>query len=191
MNAPGEERSLFEYTLDAADCIATVSPEWVAFACENEAKDLTPDRVIGRPLIAFISDEETRLIYNVLLNKVRMTGIGLTVKFRCDSPTLRRFMELEIQPGAEGFLRLTARLLRAESRDAIALLNVKQPRNDEILTMCSWCKGVRLGEEWVEVEEAIEQMQLFDQPRLPRLSHGICPKCDLRMREEFGIAISV
>jgi len=188
MSVPGSDSPLFEYTLDAEDRITGVSSEWVAFACENQAADLTLEHVVGQPLLEFISDEETRLIYQVLLSKVRTTGHSLRVKFRCDSPALRRFMELEIAPLDEGALCLGGRLLKAEPREAVPLLDTNQPRSDEILTICGWCKRVHLPEAWVEVEEAVERMQLFEQPRLPRLSHGICPACDLKMREEFGIS---
>ena len=30
---------------------------------------------------------------------------------------------------------------------------------------------------WVEVEEAVNVLRLFDKPRLPRISHGICAPC--------------
>lgn len=187
MNDSQSELSRFEYTLDASDLISTVSAEWVSFARENEAPGLTPDQVVGHPLREFISDEETRLLYQVLMNKVRKTREPLSVKFRCDSPTLRRFMELLIEPMEKEGLRLTGHLLASEPRDAAILLDCGVPRDQEFLLSCSWCKRVQVGGEWVEVEKAIEQLGLFDRPRLPRLSHGICPDCNLAIREQYGM----
>lgn len=184
------EISRFEYTLDAFDRISAVSPEWVAFACENEAPGLTSDHVVGRPLREFISDEETRLLYQVLMNKVRKTGEPLSVKFRCDSPTLRRFMELRIEPTGNEGLQLTGLLVSTEPRKAAILLDCSMPRDNAILMTCSWCKRVHVGEDWIEVEEAIERLGLFDRPRLPRLSHGICPECSVGIRKQYGIRAS-
>ena len=42
--------------------------------------------------------------------------------------------------------------------------------------MCAWCKKADVGG-WVEVEEAVRRLQLFDQARLPRITHGVCPAC--------------
>lgn len=51
-------------------------------------------------------------------------------------------------------------------------------RTDAMLIMCGWCKKVALPDDrWVEVEEAVKVLQLFDAPRLPRISHGICREC--------------
>jgi hypothetical protein len=56
------------------------------------------------------------------------------------------------------------------------LLDPNFPRTEELLTMCAWCKKVKaVG--WVEVEEVVRQRQLFDRPRLPKITHGICPAC--------------
>lgn len=181
------ESSVFEYELDAEDRISMVSPEWLAFACDNDAGGLTSEEVIGRSLLEFISDAETRMIYHVLLNKARATGTSLTVKFRCDSPDLRRFMAMEIVPIEKGGIRLVSRVLRQEARRSAPLLDVCRPRSEEILTVCSWCKRVLTDNAWLEVEDAIERLHLFDRARLPQLSHGICPDCDLQMRKEFGI----
>lgn len=50
-----------------------------------------------------------------------------------------------------------------------------------LLTMCSYCKKVRIEQElWQRVEEYIGSSKMVD------LTHGICPGCMARMQEEIG-----
>jgi hypothetical protein len=44
--------------------------------------------------------------------------------------------------------------------------------------MCSWCRRVRLdAARWVEVEDAVAELRLFEDVRPPQISHGVCPIC--------------
>jgi hypothetical protein len=87
-------------------------------------------------------------------------------------------MEMEISLLSDGAVQFNTRVLRQESRDSILLLDPRAPRVSEFLTICSWCKRALLPEEeWVEVEEAIASLCLFDGTVLPQLTHGICPTC--------------
>jgi hypothetical protein len=56
-------------------------------------------------------------------------------------------------------------------------LDPRSARSGDYIPVCGWCKKVRIGEEWTEVEDAVRQLQLFEEPRLPQITHGICPRC--------------
>jgi hypothetical protein len=43
--------------------------------------------------------------------------------------------------------------------------------------MCGWCKRVAIGDAWMEVEDAVSELRLFERKVLPDISHGICPDC--------------
>jgi hypothetical protein len=43
--------------------------------------------------------------------------------------------------------------------------------------MCGWCKRVYADAKWVEIEEAIERLDLFGISKPPDTTHGICPSC--------------
>ena len=44
--------------------------------------------------------------------------------------------------------------------------------------MCSLCKRIKAYEtRWLELEEAIETLNLFDTAELPELVYGICDGC--------------
>jgi len=51
-------------------------------------------------------------------------------------------------------------------------------QSEEVLMLCSWCNRVKIGEgDWREVEDALEALQLFDEEKMPQLSHGMCNDC--------------
>ncbi len=165
------------YRIDREDRITHVNSAWLSFAEENWNIDLGRG-VLQRPIWDFIADTETRHIFRAMLAKVRESRRTISVPFRCDSPHIRRFMEMEIVPLPDNNVQFNCSLLRTERRPYMGLLDPASDRSDEYLTMCSWCKRIRLGaDEWVEVEEAVKRLDLFESEGLPQLTHGLCNGC--------------
>jgi hypothetical protein len=115
----------------------------------------------------------------MLLRRVRSELRSVDLPFRCDGPAVRREMDIRIASQASGrFVVFSARLRGEERRDEFQpLLAAETPRNEETLTMCGWCDRFLVGGEWVEVEEAAARLRLFALPRMPAISHGVCPDC--------------
>lgn len=169
----------FDYEVDEGDRLTWVSDAWLRFAEENAARALTGADVLGQSLWKSIGNWETRHIYEQLFRRVRERGVPLQVPFRCDGPAVRRFMELEIAPRGGGKLRLTGVLRREEERPPIELLSASARRNDdEIITLCAWCKAGRLKDgRWTSLEEVVTSDRVFETDHVPSVSHGICPDC--------------
>ncbi len=71
-------------------------------------------------------------------------------------------------------------------------LDVGIDRNDEFLTKCSWYKNVRVAKRnWVEIDEAIEQMKLFSAKGLTQLSHDVCILAFMRMSVKLYLSIYI
>jgi hypothetical protein len=165
------------YEVDDELTIVAVDDQWSEFARENDGLDLVPPGPLGRPLLSYIFDLPTAYLYRRLFQRVRETGVPLVVPFRCDSPKLRRFLELRLEPRAGSGFRLSTVLLRAEDRPPVPLLDRSRHHSDEHLLMCGWCKRVALPVEWVEVEVAVAALRLFERELLPEVTHGVCPTC--------------
>ncbi|MDZ7752473.1 MAG: hypothetical protein U5S82_12550 [Gammaproteobacteria bacterium] len=172
-----EVRDRFTYAIDATDRIDSVSAEWLAFAARNDSPHLTERSVIGRSLFDFITEPTTAQIYRIAIQRVRDNEESITVPFRCDGPHCRRFMELHMSPRADGGVCFESRLLQEEPRPTVMLLDATLAHGSDLLKMCSWCKRLMVEGTWMEVEEAIARLRLFDSRRLPEVSHGICPQC--------------
>jgi hypothetical protein len=62
--------------------------------------------------------------------------------------------------------------------DPVALLDPAVPRNpDTLLRMCAWCKKLDVEGTWLEIQDAIGRLRLFDHPAVPAITHGICDRC--------------
>lgn len=169
------------YRIDPRDIITFVNPEWDRFAAENASPEAASDRILSRSLWDFIADETTRHLYRDMLKGVR-TGRRLRFPFRCDSPDCRRFLELDARHLDDGAVEFQVRTLALEPRAPQPILDGGVKRREPYLRMCGWCKKVPDGDGWVEIEEAVAKMKLFDEGALPAVSHGICEGCDQKMR---------
>ena len=175
---------VFTYVINADDKIDGVSSEWLQFARENQASHLNAETVIGRSLFEFMSNEETRHLYGMILERVRQSESEVVLSFRCDGPSVRRYMELDVSPMAGGHVQFRSWVVREEERETVPLFDSLSWRSEEFLMVCSWCKRVEVEADWLEVEDAVERRELFSQTRLPQISHGICPECSTQLRRQ-------
>jgi hypothetical protein len=176
-SSPAETTSCV-YDVDPEYRIGSVDEGWSAFARANAAPELLPPAIIGQSMMSHIVDATTTQLYKRLFDRVLATQRTVAVPLRCDGPTVRRFLELQITPrGTSGF-RLRSLLVRSEPRAAVPLLARDQPRGDEMIRMCSWCGDVVLDGAWSAVEDAVRRLGLFECERLPVITHGICPRCE-------------
>ncbi|HEU5169019.1 MAG TPA: hypothetical protein VFU46_00705 [Gemmatimonadales bacterium] len=167
---------LLTYWIDGHGRLAAVDGAWTAFAVANGAPLLTAGAVLGRPISGFIADPTTRHLYTMIYEQVRR-GVSRTFPFRCDAPSLRREMRLRLSPEPEGRIRCDSYLIAERGRPAVPLLDSALPRAATTITMCSWCKRTAAGGQWLEVEEAVAEHQLFAGPTPPAITHGMCPRC--------------
>lgn len=176
----------FVYRLDAGDRIAYVNDAWGAFAAENGRPDLR-ERALGSSLWDHVSGSEVRQLWRLLLARARTSLRPAEVSFRCDAPEVRRTLVMALLPAADGGVELRARVVRAEPRAPVALLAQRAAElSDPLVVVCSWCNGVRVEEDWVELEEGVRRLKLFEGDAVPRISHGLCPACKAQLVAEVG-----
>ncbi|HKL50465.1 MAG TPA: hypothetical protein VJ908_04800 [Wenzhouxiangellaceae bacterium] len=169
----------FNYRIDRDNVLVSVSENWNSFAADNAGASMSAADVVGRALDQFIADEETRALYALVLDSVRGSNRAIAFRFRCDSPTERRFCELRISAGGDGSVDFESRILLTESRHPVPLLEADEQRDpDEFLKACSVCKRIAADQsEWIEIEAAMERLQLDQRQRIPRITHGLCADC--------------
>jgi hypothetical protein len=164
------------YQLDERLRIVSLGPGWDEFALENGAVELVSPRPVGRPLFLYVTDATTVHLYELLFKRVLDMKRPVTLPIRCDGPTIRRFMHLTIQLQTPGFL-VTTTLAHAESRPRVAVFAAEMPRSDDMVDICGWCNRASVDGRWMEVEDAVAALRLFERPKPPRASHGICDAC--------------
>lgn len=184
---------IYNYVIDDADNIKYINNEqWDEFYKQNHnSSSCLGAKIISKSLWDFIGDFETRHMYETILEKVRESKKQITLPFRCDSPTQRRFLSLTLRPLDNNYVEFISKIEKIENREKVALLDYKRPSSDELLSICSMCKKVKLEENlWDEVEVAVKELRLFEKNKLPMLTHGLCPYCKRLYIEEANKFIS-
>lgn len=168
------------YTIDGNGRIAAVNEAWDQFALDNDGVHLQSGVILGQRLFSFIADPTTRHLYLTMLERVRTLRKPLVVHFRCDAPAQRREMRLELRSiDDREDVEFVVTTLRDDARVPVSLIDAHAMRDTRLLRMCGWCKRVHLPNQlWVEVEEAIGPLEIFADATVPRLSHGICERCE-------------
>lgn len=172
------------YVVDAEDRVTCVDEAWVAFARGNGASALAKS-VIGTSLWRHIADPTTRHLYELMMDRVRVTGRTVRVPFRCDAPGMVREMELSISPLGAGALALVAGTLRTRSRAPVPLLDHNVPRTERLVRICGWCKRLWQDGAWREIEDAMHACDAFTGPPVPGVTHSICEECERRVMERL------
>ena len=169
---------LFIYRIDQEDNIVYVNQEWLEFAKENSPGSFKDEYVINKSLWKYIANDKVQHLYKIVFNRVR-DGVRISrLPFRCDSPECRRFMEMDLFRAKGSEVQIESRILKQEFREPIALLSNFRDCSNEILTICSFCKKIRIDEStWTEVEEAMKRLRLYEVWPLPQISHGACETC--------------
>jgi hypothetical protein len=169
------------YAIDRNDIITRVGGAWTSFATANGCPELA-DSVLGTRIQDHVTGPEINLLWDSLLHRAR-TGHPVTVPYRCDSPTERRFLQMTLRRGRNDAVEFASDTLRVESRPYRLLL--APPRgsadtNEGMIRACSWCRRFDVHG-WVEVEEAVSRLDLLNE-RPPRVTHVLCEDCERTVR---------
>lgn len=163
------------YCIDSDDRLIEVNDEWNHFALANDAPELI-DGVLKRSLWEFISDPTTISVYHHLLSGVR-AGRTITFPFRCDGPSIRRWMLMRMSGSPDDEVFFESTVVDSQPCEAGKAWDRRATRGTDLITSCSWCKRLKVEDRWVEVEEAIEPLGLFMRGPAPLMTHGMCSQC--------------
>lgn len=164
------------YWLDCHDRLREVCASWDEFALDNEGPGCVGAQVRGRPIWDFVAGDDARMWLRVLLMQARMIGRTITRPYRCDSPRLRRFMEMSIQPEQAGELRVRHTVLRTEPREAAIQFHGVCAHRTNLQRRCSVCGRIEHEQGWVEPERAITR----GGPGMTRafqVVYAVCDEC--------------
>ena len=171
------KNSHISYQINKQDEIIFVNDEWFQFALANDASSLTREDVLYRSLWDFISDDKVKYLYQEILRRVN-AGHSLKFNLRCDSPEMRRIIEMKITPQKDGEVQFDSRIIRTRARMPAIHFNNNKPQPDNLLIICSWCNKIETGNgKWQEIEEAVKTLGLLELETLPTISHGMCDSC--------------
>ena len=156
------------YRIDSHDQLVYADGAFHRFADASGVPNL-PAQWLGQSLWKCIADDEMRAVLVALVARARA---GRTVAFntRCDSPSLKRAVAMELRPVPGRGVEFRCRLERTE------LIGPQRPRTSELLRVCAWCyRADRDG--WRDIEAVVAAEGLLERSSLPIVTHGICNAC--------------
>jgi hypothetical protein len=178
-NEAAPAASQLSYTLDPDDAITAVTGDWDRFALDNGGDESLSTKVIGRRLDHFISGDVTLMFVRTLLMSARTLKRTVQRPYRCDSPQLKRFMEMTIVPRGNGVLEVCHRQVRSEPyRYSLPVTAAMPGAGSNFVKRCSLCQRIRVGQMWSEVDDAVLEGRL--QPGAAAklvVVYGVCPDC--------------
>ena len=165
------------YQINHRDEIISVNEDWCRYASDYGWEGISPDTVLHRPIHNYITDTTTSRLYQYLFKRVR-EGSTVRYQFNCECISHHRLMEMTVMSlGSAGDVELKARLLTKHERKRQPPDTSISPSENEFLRACGWCYRIDMGGIWIEVEDAVAKMGVFEFSRLPKLTHGICKSC--------------
>ncbi len=174
-----EPDNLITYHLDRKDRIIEVGGSWDRFAIENNSSPAChSDKVCNRPLVDFISGDETRMWVCAVFMLARARQQPIERNYRCDSPDERRYMLMRVLPEQNGELEVQHEILRCEKRSHPVSFTPVAEKLSHSHIRCSICGRLLNGGAWVEPETFLppDGLSLGSIPPL-RVNYGICEEC--------------
>lgn len=173
-----KDNEVFKYQIDENNKIIYVSDNWEKFAKENNAdENILPSNVIGKSIFDFISDRESKTIYEMIINSIRLKKTDVKIPINCDSPNLRRFIEITIKGLPNNHIEFASEIQHIVERESCEILDENTERCEEAIRICSFCKKIPIENEWLDAECAVSVLKVFRNSKMPMLTHSICPKC--------------
>ncbi|MCB0210732.1 MAG: hypothetical protein KDJ52_15440 [Anaerolineae bacterium] len=163
------------YWLNQVDEIVDVNDEWNAFALDNDGDTVVREKVIGKPLFSFIMGESTRLFVDNLLQRARLRYQETHKFYRCDSPDIKRFMEMRIIPEDKNILRLEHTIIRREVMSPPVYYRYS-PTINYPYRRCSICNKVLHRAVWCEGGELVGTGPQAPIDAIDVIYH-VCPTC--------------
>ncbi len=168
------------YRIDRLDRIIDVSSTWYQFA---DANDGTPTvaRMLGQSIWNGISERHTRSVYQLLFDAVRASEQPVSFPYRCDSPTLERHMRLSVSAEEDGQLHFHSEVLAMKPLPELFRVVGSFPYSIQRVNICSQCRKIRIGDQWVEVADAFLSGNLTSRHNFFLAVYRLCHGCKHRM----------
>ncbi len=177
------------YWLDDDNIIRRVDDHWdQAMDSQNWSDRASANRIVGKLLSEFICDDVTRMYVATMIESVRVIPHTSFRPYRCDTPDMKRFMQMIITPEENGWIRVSHQLLRTEPlRKPVTFTTtpqispLRQLKNNQTINFvrCSICNRLqRYGNwdhSWHEVDFFAIPGHASEEPL--KVLHSVCPDC--------------
>lgn len=162
------------YVVDCCNVVIDTDQNWDQEASITDRQGGSArDKIIGRPLEAFMVGDATKMFVRSALDAARLLGQTRALPYRCDSVDEHRRFEMVLTPLDKGHVRIDHRLLEARPRASRMPRTTAPASHARPAWRCSQCMSVRFSGHsgWQQIN--LEPSAL--------LAQDICPTCAHRL----------
>jgi hypothetical protein len=164
------------YRLDDQDRIVEVDSNWDRIALENDGEAVVADRILGTKLYAHVTDEPSRMFVWTMLDSVRKLHRPSVKFYRCDSPDLKRHMQMTILPETGGGLLVQHRLIRTEKVPLRVRFAGPSGARSKLILRCTMCVKLKIEGVWIAPDAAV-LAGVSQADGTVRVAYSICEDC--------------
>ena len=156
-------------------------------AAENGASELTEGAVIGKSLFSFIAGDPTRMFIESMIQAVRFRHEPVRQVYRCDSPTLRRDMEMLLLPDSGEGVRVIHRTLRVSPLLRPRFFQQAEHASRNVSMRCSMCNRLNRHGRWWQPDEAPIRENLVGTHLLQPIEviYCVCADCRQELKQNY------
>jgi len=176
------------YWLDKEYRVTRVSPEWDDFAKLNNGENITSEKVVGKLIFDYITDDTTRMWLETILLLAKVTQKTFERPYRCDSPDLKRFMKLRVTTDEHNEIRLEHIVLSTEKRYRNITFEYKKDFMSIPYIRCSICGFIKSDNKWSEPDELIKKEATIKTHEF-KVIYSVCESCKYLIPHKYSQAI--
>ena len=173
-----------KYWLDKNNIITNTNEYWNTFALENYGHKVLRPHVVGKPLFQFIKDDVTRMLMEAFISNARISNKELSRHYRCDSPQVKRFMEMRVIPEGNGVVRVENEVLREEPLEETRNF-VTRGVGTPFLKRCSVCNRLNDGNQWLEPDSSQMDHHFIGTSQTAFIAYTVCQDCKDETRKRL------
>lgn len=164
-------------SVDQDNHIIELDDNWSDLAeSYRSGPSLARQRVLYKSLGSFISDDNTLMYIEACLSLCRLRQQVLFRPYRCDSPTHKQFMELELTPLENRCVRMRHFLLKEEPFERPVVFQTLKPSANQSpkVKRCSMCNRLQAPgqSEWIAPE-----VFFINRSDDVQVIHTVCESC--------------
>ena len=164
------------YLIDARDHFLGYVPSRLLDVIDEVAAERSRAIATTKPIFAFMSDNAACALYGLLYRQMRSIGGTLVVPLFHETSKLRRHIDLTMTVLPSG--AILHRWVTTQTEPQYGTRPMAAPATATThLTACSWCNSIKQGDHWLPIDQLACHGRLFQHPKLPEVTHGMCPTC--------------
>jgi len=157
------------YWVDGNDIIIKTSLNWDIFADANNGVGNKTEEIVNRYIWDFIIDDKTRRWLSGFFKRVREDKKPVIIPYRCDTPALKRYMQMTISVESEDILMVKHRVIKTVPMQKP--VHFRASISEKSIKRCSVCNRILIDNDWLEPEKSMIGEYVS-------VRYGVCEQCE-------------